>query len=147
MNITDQELARRLLEAALAGEPALSAQQVSDLMSMAEVTVFVNDIPHIEWSDDSLRRAAAVGWGWKSALTADKYSLGGGDGRSLSEQQWWEHCSVMADKYRHGHLSVTTGGVTGGTRPSGIRSIGMVSSAAVESTTWPAWVVNAPETD
>lgn len=146
MDITDPAKARRLLENALGGQPQLTAEQFDDLISLAEVTRFVDGVPAIFYTDVSLNKAASAGWGWKSALTADKYDLGGGAGRSLSEQQWWDHCQQMATKYGTGILSVTGGGLVATQRPRGIRSIGMVSSAAVESLV-PEYIVNAPEVD
>lgn len=146
MDIIDAAQARRLLENALAGTPQLSEQQFDDLLSLAEVTKFVDEIPVIIYTDVSLNRSASAGWGWKSALTADKYELGGGNGRSLSEQQWWDHCQQMAVKYGTGILSVTGGGLAATTRRTGIRSIGMVSSAAAEALV-PEYIVNAPEVE
>lgn len=144
MDITDAAMARRLIENALGGTPQITEPQFADLLSLAEVTKFVNEIPVIYYTDVSLNKAVAVGWAWKSAITADKYELAGGNGRVLNEQQWWEHCLAMAEKYGLGILSVTGGGLQATRRPTGIRTINMVSSAAVESLL-PEYIVNAPE--
>ena len=83
MDIIDAAKARRLLENALAGTPQLTEQQFDDLLSLAEVTKFVDEAPVIIYTDVSLNRSASVGWGWKSALTADKYEIGGGCGHGI----------------------------------------------------------------
>lgn len=128
MVLTDAVIARRFLERALAHEskPALDAASVADLMTIAEVIDL--ETLAVSYTSYSLNKAAAVGWNWKSALTADAYDIGGGNGKTLKRDQWFEHCRTMSAAYGTGSMSVLDGGHGGST--SEISSIGVISSTA-----------------
>lgn len=138
--ITDAATAERLLRNALAGTPELTTEQVADLLAVA---VSLDELGDPVYTGAALDRAAALGWSWKSALTADKYDLGGGPGRALSRSQWFAHCERKRAQYASGEASVV-----GDTSPrrGGIGSIGLMGSLATTTeTVWPPYVGNAPE--
>lgn len=93
--------ALELLSAAVALEakPTLALDQVNLLMLIALAG-------ESDYTSAHLDRAAAVGWIWKSGLTADQYEIGGGPGRTLKRSQWHDHCVAMADLYSTGRASV-----------------------------------------
>jgi hypothetical protein len=131
---TDPAFARRMLERAIAHEskPTLSAEAVDDLMQIAARTT---DDSGTIYTAASLNAAAATGWNWKAALSADKYDLGAGNGRTLTQSQWHAHCRAMAASYGRGEMDVlngTAGGTSGTTR---VGSVGLTTSTAV---TYPA---------
>lgn len=123
----DAATAERLIRNALGGTPELSPEQYADLLVIA---VSVDDLGDPVYTGAGLNRAAALGWSWKSALTADKYDLGGGTGRTLDRSQWFAHCEHMRARYASGAMSVTGETLT---RRSGIGSIRLVSPAYAES--------------
>ena len=129
--ITDEAFTRRMLEAALGGEPALTAARIDDLMILA-VSLDENQQP--VYTEGDLNRAASRGWQDKASLTADQYDLGGGQGKTLDRSQWHKHCMTMAASYAVGTFSVLGGGgnVAGGTRRGGIGVIGLTSSMTRE---------------
>ena len=130
--ITDEAFARRMLEAALGGEPQLTAERIDDLMILA---VSLNEVFEAVYTEGNLNRAASRGWQDKVALTADQYDIGGGAGKTLDRSQWQAHCYRMAAAYADGTFSVLGGGgnVAGGTsRKGGIGVIGLTSSFARE---------------
>lgn len=130
--ITDEAFARRMLEAALGGEPQLASERIDDLMILA---VSLDDETfEAVYTEANLNRAASRGWQDKAALTADQYDLGGGAGKTLDRSQWHKHCMQMAAWYADGTFSVLGGGgsVAGGTSAKGIGVIGLTSSFARE---------------
>ena len=130
--ITDEAFARRMLEAALGGEPQLTAERIDDLMILA---VSLDETFQPVYTEGNLNRAASRGWQDKAALTADQYDLGGGAGKTLDRSQWHKHCMQMAAWYADGTFSVLGGGgnVAGGSsRKGGIGVIGLTSSFARE---------------
>ncbi len=116
---TDGVMALELLEDALAltSEPTLTPDQVDRALALA-ASVDDDGITVI-YPADGLNRAAAWGWGIKAGLTADRYDLGGGAGKTLDESQWHAHCKAMQRDYASGAISVV--GAT--TRRRGIGSI------------------------
>jgi len=73
-----------------------------------------------------LRRAAVLGWRWKAGKLASQYSVSG-DGRSLSREQWFDHCLRMAAEYATGGIGtivVGAGGVPGYTDVIGNLNVG-----------------------
>ena len=129
--ITDELFARRMLEAALGGEPALTEERVDDLMILA-VSLDETFVP--VYTEANLNRAASLAWQQKAALTADQYDLGGGAGKTLDRSQWFDHCMRMAAGYADGTFSVLGGGgnVAGSTSPKGIGVISLTSSLSRE---------------
>ena len=129
--ITDELFARRMLEAALGGEPALTEERVDDLMILA-VSLDEKFVP--VYTEANLNRAASLAWQQKAALTADQYDLGGGAGKTLDRSQWFDHCMRMAAGYADGTFSVLGGGgnVAGGSSPKGIGVISLTSSLSRE---------------
>jgi hypothetical protein len=120
--LTDAALARRLMERAVAmtTNPTLDAAQVDDLMTLAEsLDADANTV----YTDADLNRAASIGWLWKAGLTSDQYDLGGGQGRTLTRSQWYDHCTQLANAYGNGTLNVLGGSGTRG-------SIGVITLAA-----------------
>lgn len=122
MTVEDAALAERLLVAALGGEPSLSASQIADLMLLASE----EEDGVVVYPARRLQSAASLGWQWKSALTADKYDLGGGQGKSLTESQWFDHCMRMGAAYATGQMSV----VGDLAFPGGISSIKLTTGLA-----------------
>ncbi len=123
---TNAAVARLLLEDALAltTEPTLTTAQVTRAFSLASSLNAAGEVVYIS---ADLNRAAAWGWNIKSGLTSAQYDLGGGSGKTLTRDQWFQHCMTLAARYASGAMSVT-GSSTG---RGGIGSIGMVSSTAV----------------
>ena len=107
--------------------PPLSAEQVDALMSPA-ASIAPATLGTV-YTEADLNRAVATGWQWKAALTSDRYDLGGGPGRSLTESQWHAHCTRMADRYRTGSWSVLGGS---GTRSRGIGVVNLVTPQYVD---------------
>lgn len=131
--ITDEAFARRMLEAALGGEPQLTAERIDDLMVLA--VSLDDETLEAVYTEANLNRAASRGWQDKSSLVADQYDIGGGGGKTLDRSQWFNHCMRMAAGYADGTFSVLGGGgnVAGGTsRKGGIGVIGLTSSFARE---------------
>ena len=97
---TDAALVDTLIRNALGpgSTPELEDEQYDALVDLA--------MPDGIGDGESLQRAAVVGWGWKSALTADQYDLKAASGASLTRDQWFQHCLQMASAYRSGALSV-----------------------------------------
>ncbi len=120
--ITDAALARRLVENALGGTPALTEAQIDDLMALA----LEDDGVTVTYPVPGLQRAASLGCQWKASLTADKYDLGGGQGKTLDESQWFDHWMRLSGAYATGAMHVT--GATSGR--GGIGSIRMTTGAA-----------------
>lgn len=130
--ITDEALARRMLVAALGGEPQLTAERIDDLMVLA-VSLDEETFEAV-YTEANLNRAASRGWQDKVALTAKQYDVGGGQGKTLDRSQWQDHCWRMAGAYASGVFSVLGGGgnVAGGSSRSGVGVIGLTSSLARE---------------
>lgn len=128
--ITDEAFARRMLEAALGGEPQLTAERIDDLMILAVSLEVIDGSLESVYTEANLNRAASRGWQDKSALTANQYDLGGGAGKTLDRSQWFNHCMRMAAGYADGTFSVLGGGgnVAGSPSPKGIGVIGLTSS-------------------
>lgn len=122
MTIIDADLAKRLLTSALGGTPELSEGQIADLMQLASD----DDGGTVVYPASGLQRAASLGWQWKAGLVADKYDLGGGQGKTLDESQWFDHCMRMAGAYASGAMHVI--GTT--TNRKGISSIGLTTELA-----------------
>ena len=122
---TDATTARYLLEQALAmtTRPTLDAAQVDALMMFAASTDAVT--LGTVYTAASLDAAAAKGWEWKTGLVSDQYDLGGGNGRTLTRSQWFDHCERMANAYATGRKSVADS-------PRRAGGIG-----TIELTTWP----------
>lgn len=133
MAVTDGEYARRMLEAALGGEPALSEERMDDLFLLATT---LDEQAQSIWTEETLNRAASRGWQDKAALTADQYDLGGGPGKTLDRSQWFSHCMRMAAGYADGTFSVLGGGgsVAGSDTksPKGMGIVGLTSSLVRE---------------
>lgn len=128
--LTDEALARRMLERAIANttNPALDARAVNDLMTMAASTVTNADgSTSTVYTEAKLNGAAATGWDWKAGLTSDQYDLGGGSGVTLTRSQWQETCEKRAERFRTGLSSVLAESKTG----RGIGSITLVNSGTV----------------
>lgn len=126
--ITDEAFAERLLRYSLDGEPALSEEQIADLMQIA---VSLNDVFVPEYTEANLNRAASLGWQFKSALTAKQFDVGGS--KTADRSQWHKHCVQQAADFADGTKSVLGGdNVAGGTRRSGIGVISLTSSMAME---------------
>lgn len=127
---TDAAFARRMLERAIAHEskPTLTVEAVDDLMQIAARTT---DDGGVVYTASSLNSAAATGWNWKAALTADKYDLGAGNGRTLTQSQWHAHCRAMALAYSRGEMDVLNGTTVSGSGKSRIGSVGLTTSVAV----------------
>lgn len=124
--LTDEAQAERLLRSALGGDPALTTEQIDDLMQIA---VSLNNVTFAaEYTGANLNRAASLGWQWKSSLTANQYDLAGGGGKSLDRSQWFDHCMAMAAGYAAGTFSVL-----GTPRRSGI---GMITVGSSLSEDW-----------
>ena len=120
---TDAVMARGLLEDALAltSTPTLPTEQVDRLFALAAET----DDSGTTYPVASLQQAVVKGWQDKAGLTADRYDLGGGTGKTLDESQWFDHCMAMAARYASGAMHVT-----GATRArGGIGSIRMTTGA------------------
>ena len=102
---TDAVTARGLLEDALAltSSPALTTVQVDRLFALAAE---IGD-SGTTYPVDALQRAVVQGWQIKAGLTADRYDLGGGTGKTLDESQWFDHCLRMASAYATGVMHVT----------------------------------------
>lgn len=102
---SDAVTARALLEDALAltSKPTLAPEQIDRLFVLAET---LDADGGSTWPISALNGAAARGWMLKAGLTADAYDLSGGNGKSLTESQWHDHCVAMADAYRTGKMSV-----------------------------------------
>ena len=112
----DAETARSLLERAIGmtTNPALSETDVDLLMSIIGDTQADFSITY---TSAQLNTAAALGWEWKANQVTDKYDIGGGAGKYLTQSQWWEHCRSTAADYRNG--AKTIDGATTGTGPRG----------------------------
>lgn len=126
---TDALTARALFEDAIGldATPALTTAQVDRYFALA--SSLDDDGVTIVYRAADLNRAAAAAWDLKANLTADKYDLGGGAGRTLDRSQWHEFCVGRAAAYRNGTASVT-GERTVGRRASG--SVQLVGSSYVE---------------
>lgn len=120
--ISDPELAARLLGYALGGRPALPESQMTDLVDLAKTTIDGEEV----YTRSRLNEAAALGWSWKAALTADQYDVAGGNGKSLTRSQWWDHCRRMGDAYVTGTMDV----IAGSNRGAGIGSLGLTTETA-----------------
>ena len=103
--ITDAALARRLVENALGGTPALTEAQFDDLLALA--LTLADDGVTVTYPVPGLQRAASLGCQWKASLTADKYDLGGGSGKTLDESQWFDHWMRLSGAYATGAMHVT----------------------------------------
>lgn len=127
---TDPVTARALLEDALAltSKPTLSPEQVDRAFALAS-TLGV-DGETITYPEEALDRAAAWGWGIKAGLTADRYDLGGGPGRTLTRSQWHAHCKAMQRDYASGVLRVA--GAPG--RSAGSGTIGLTTTLGLTGT-------------
>lgn len=126
--VTDAVLARRLLDAALGGLPALEPERMDDLMLLA---TSLDESGSVQYTERDLNRAASLGWQWKAGLTANQYDLGGGSGKTLDRSQWFDHCMRMAAGYADGAFSVMgSPNASDGTRRSGIGVIAVGSSLA-----------------
>ena len=97
---TDAAQVERLLKSAVAfgTQPDLSAAQVTDMVALA--------LDGDAYSSEAMQRAAVTAWGWKAGLTSDRYDLGGQGGSKITESQWFDHCVMMAERFRLGFLSV-----------------------------------------
>jgi len=120
--IDDAAFAERLLTSALGGTPELTAGQMADLMQLAADDEDGTTV----YPAAGLQRAASLGWQWKASLTADKYDLGGGQGKTLDESQWFDHCMRMAAAYATGAMHV----VGTATSRTGMGSIGLTTELA-----------------
>ena len=127
--ITDEAFARRMLEAALGGEPELTEERIDDLMILA---VSLDEAFQPVYTEGNLNRAASRGWQDKAALTAKQFDVGGA--KTADRSQWHKHCMQQAAWYADGTFSVLGGGgnVAGGTSAKGIGVIGLTSSFARE---------------
>ena len=107
----DAVTARALFEDAigLGSTPALSPEQVTRYFGLA--SALDADGVTVVYPAEGLNAAAAAAWDAKANLTADKYELGGGPGRTLKQDQWHDHCLKRAAAYRDGSASVTGEGV------------------------------------
>lgn len=106
--VKDEVLARALLEGALAigAKPALTAAQVETLFDLAGLR---EPDGSVVYTRESMNRAAAMGWNWKTGLVSDVYEIAAGEGRSLKRQQWFDQCREMARLYGTGEMDVLTG--------------------------------------
>lgn len=111
----DAVVARQLLERAvgMATKPTLAESDIDLLMS----TVVVDGV----YTSAGLNRAAALGWEWKSNMVTDQYDLGGGNGKYLTRNQWWQQCRATANAYRNGDMTVD------GEAGTGRRAFGVVA--------------------
>lgn len=121
----DVSVARPLLERAVGmnTKPTLAESDVDLLMDIA-----MGD--GTTYTSAGLNKAAALGWGWKSAQVTDQYDLGGGSGKYLTRHQWWEQCQATAESYRNG--AATVDGESSGMGPRGFGVIAIKGSMAGE---------------
>ena len=117
--------ARKLIERAigLTGKPVLAETDIDLLLELAA--------DGDTYTSAALNKAAATGWQWKAALTADQYDLGGGSGKYLTRNQWWQQCMAMAEAYRNG--AQTVDGEGGGMGPKGFGVIAIKGQLAGDS--------------
>ncbi|MGB3330697.1 MAG: hypothetical protein WBA46_17175 [Thermomicrobiales bacterium] len=120
--LTDAATAKQRLSWSLAGKPVLTDEQIDELVADARSTVDGVDV----WTGSALNESAALGWAWKSALTADQYDLAGGSGKSLTRSQWHAHCRRMTAAFTSGSLSV----IAGNRQQGGLESIGLTTETA-----------------
>ena len=129
--ITDQAIARTLIERAVAwsSEPALTADDVTTLLTMAESTNVTSGLP--EWTVADLNRVASLGWSWKAGIASASFSASVGPGKTFELQQQYDHALQMSELYAAGQRSVVGSmNVDDGTgRPTtrGIASVGLVT--------------------
>lgn len=121
--LTDAATAKQRLTWALGGKPTLTDEQLDELVEDARSTVDGVDV----WTGGALNGSAALGWAWKSALTADQYDVAGGSGKSLTRSQWHAHCRRMAAAYTAGSLSVIA---QNRSQDGGIGSIALTTETA-----------------
>lgn len=116
--------ARSLLERAvgMTTKPTLAVADVDLLMSI--IGTLQTDGSTL-YTTAELNTAAALGWEWKANQVTDKYDLGGGAGKYLTQSQWWEHCRATAADYRTG---VKTIDGTGGHPGRGMGTVTLTSS-------------------
>lgn len=119
-----EETARKLLERAvgMTGKPVLATADIDLLLELA--------VSDGVYTSQALNRAASTGWDWKSALTADQYDLGGGSGKYLTRNQWFQQCMAMSEAYRNG--SKTVDGIPGTNRPRGFGVIAITGQQPEE---------------
>lgn len=119
--ITDDAIARRLLERATAADttPELTTQEVDDLMARAAS----DDDGSTVYTGAALNRAASTGWTWKAGKVSADFSLRLEDGVTFNRDEMFQHCLRMAADYLLGTASVI------GTprRNTGIVSVPLVS--------------------
>lgn len=123
---TDAVTARALFEDAigLGSTPDLTVAQVDTYFGIA--SSLDDDGLTVVYTPADLNRVAAQVWRVKAGLTADRYDLGAGTGRTLDESQWHRHCRGMAADYAAGAASVTGEAITS---RRGIGSIRMITGA------------------
>lgn len=95
------EQATVLINAALAvgSKPDLEPERLQAVMLLAES---VNADGDVTYTSESMARAVAAGWRWKAGIISNQYELGGGSGKYLKRNQWFEQCTAIADKYSNG---------------------------------------------
>ncbi len=94
---------------ASASEPALSSDEVDDLLAQFQKT----DADGVNPGEDdyeptyNLRAAAAEGWRWKAAKATELVSADL-DGDRMSSNQVFEHCQEMIKHYSASSATVST---------------------------------------
>lgn len=120
----DATTARAMLEDAIAlgTTPTLTTAQVDRAFALA--SSLDTDGVTILYQAKDLNKSAAWCWNMKAGLTSDQYNLGGGSGKTLTRDQWFQHCLTMAQAYGTGVMQVTGDSV----KKAGIRALGLVGS-------------------
>ena len=102
--VTDQTIARRLLERAVQWEeaPALTEAEVDDLMLMAGS----DDDGDTVYTGAGLNAAASAGWAWKAGKVAADFTVALEDGVKFNRSEVHAMCMKHKADYGSGRSSV-----------------------------------------
>lgn len=96
-----EALARLERMTAASEEPALSSEELADLLGLSEIADSNGVAPGQDgWSPTwDLNRGAAEGWQWKAAKVASRFDFQA-DGASYHREQVMQNCERLAGSYR-----------------------------------------------
>lgn len=119
-----ERVLRQATQAAVA--PVLTDEEIEDLLWRARVTdstgLLIDDLLWTPtYSVSELDAAAGRGWMVKASKVKDKIKVGIGTGLTFEDQQEYDHCIDMAERY----------GFTGG-GSGGLSSVGIVTDWMID---------------